>query len=334
MKHKAYSILTLLMSAVMLASCIDVEEELSSNGNSVGTIHYTGTAPKDIPLYTVAIRLVNFTSIQKTFDKGALGDVSVPSGQYKSYGFSSGDFTSAHQTAVSSGEPFSELYISQATYTGTYGSYNSYSDYVNTLKTPLSICSSSVYDIHSGTKTSVPMRFKTVSLQLNVNFSIRKEQGAEPYIIEKVETELSGVPSRIDILSGNIDCTETHNVAYTTAVTADKYTSTLLACKGNMEILSLTAPENSSATEGPGILQAHIHVLTQSGIRKVLHGQINLYNTIRNARIATYSPDASTLTNNVRTATLNIAAECTVDGDGIKVKSGSGDRWKQAETGI
>ena len=76
-----------------------------------------------------------------------------------------------------------------------------------------------------------------------------------------------------------------------------------------------------------------MHVTSKSGKRKVLHGQINLYSTIRNARITSYSKDGTSLTNNMRTATLNISAECTIDGDALKVKTGSGDRWRTAEPG-
>lgn len=335
MKSKAYIILSMMMSALMLTSCIDVEEELSEGESFMGTVHYTGNVPKGAPLYMVAVRFIRFMPVQRVFETGVPGDVSVPSGQYKSYGFSSGsnDFTSAHRSVVNLGTPFSELYISQGTHGGTYNAYNSYSNYVNPLKNTLYICSSPVYDIYPDTETSVPLSFKAVSLQLDVNFSIRKEQGAEPYVIDKVETELSGIPSRIDIFTGNIDCTETHKVAYPTTVPADTYDTKLLKCKGSMKVLSVTSAENASADKGPGILQVHMHVTSKGGKRKVLHGQINLYSTIRNARITSYSKDGTSLTNNMRTATLNISAECTIDGDALKVKTGSGDRWRTAEPG-
>lgn len=335
MKSKAYIILSMLMSALMLTSCIDVEEELSEGESFMGTVHYTGNAPKGAPLYTVAVRFIRFMPVQRVFETGVPGDVSVPSGHYKSYGFSSGsnDFTSAHRSVVNLGTPFSELYISQGTHGGTYNAYNSYSNYVNPLKNTLYICSSPVYDIYPDTETSVPLSFKAVSLQLDVNFSIRKEQGAEPYVIDKVETELSGIPSRIDICSGNIDCTETHKVTYTTTVPDNTYNTERLRCKGSMKVLSVIPPESSTATTGPGILQVHIHVTTQGGKRKVLHGQINLNSTIRNARITSYSKDGTSLTNNVRTATLNISDECVIDGNAVKAKTGGGDKWRTAEPG-
>ena len=89
----------------------------------------------------------------------------------------------------------------------------------------------------------------------------------------------------------------------------DTYDNTQVKCAGEVNVLSLQLPKSVAMSSGPGILQIMVHVRTQSGINKVLSGKINLYNTIKNAKIAE-NLEGNMLRNLKNQATLDIKADC------------------------
>lgn len=197
--------------------------------------------------------------------------------------------------------------------------YNGYTErYVQPLSKPLYRASSEMLYVEKDQVTIMPLKLEKRSLTLTINFTIEKDLNAEPFIVQKVETELSGVPFQMELHSGVIPTDSTCKVFYPTKLTkADQYDATKLGCTGTVEIMSLAAPRSPSLTNGPGIMQLLIYVKTQSGETRVLHGIVNLHNAIRHASLADYSEDGLNMTHKVTEATITITTPCRITAESM-----------------
>ena len=197
--------------------------------------------------------------------------------------------------------------------------YNGYTKrYAQPLAKPLYRASSEMLYVERDQVTSMALTVEKRSLTLTIDFTIKKDLKAEPFIVQKVETELSGVPFQMELHSGVMPTDSTCKVFYPTKLTkTDKYGASEVECTGTVEVMSLAAPRSPSLTSGPGLMQLLIYVKTQGGETRVLHGMVNLHNAIRRAALAEYSEDGLTMTHKATEATLTINAPCRITAESM-----------------
>ena len=346
MKNSSYILLFIV--CCLLYGCTEEEME-TAKSPYMGNLHFStnGTSPDS--LYLIAERIVNFTSYAMAHsvsrDNGhfiyncpssksgkrnrKISVYPVQIGNYIVCGVncSSKDFTSSYLEKITTGGGSSNLLLEQRTYNLTdkeilskrpkgsivserWNDNNAYSKYITPLTKEVVLANSLLYDVEKDKTTEIQLDTKIRSVKVNIRFTIKKDLKDEPFRITMVETELSGIPGKLEIHSGKADCSETYKVFYNTKIDElDTYDNTQVKCAGEVNVLSLQLPKSVAMSSGPGILQIMVHVRTQSGIKKVLSGKINLYNTIKNAKIAE-NLEGNMLRNLKDQATLDIKADC------------------------
>ena len=235
------------------------------------------------------------------------------------HGYGSTELTMSQRMYKLSDETLRKALANKKITLSGWTDYNGYTErYVQPLSKPLYRASSEMLYVEKDQVTIMPLILEKRSLTLTINFTIEKDLNAEPFVVQKVETELSGVPFQMELHSGVIPTDSTCKVFYPTKLTkADQYDASKVGCTGTVEIMSLAAPRSPSLTNGPGILQLLIYVKTQSGETRVLHGIVNLHNAIRRASLADYSEDGLYMTYKAREANITITTPCRITAESM-----------------
>lgn len=207
--------------------------------------------------------------------------------------------------------------------------YNPYSGYIqpnmrsvllDTVAAPISV----------GRHLSCHFRPVPKTQNIDLYFNIQKKEGAAPFIVDSVMGEISGLPYRIRLVTGDLDISKTYKMMFrmdcvdaSGAHIDDTYSASSVRCHGNINVPGLVPGRSADVTTGPGIMQVIIYVHTTNPadsaetLVKKLQGKINLYNTLRDARLIDYTDDMSFVRRTASHGVLNIKANLIIDGETI-----------------
>lgn len=151
--------------------------------------------------------------------------------------------------------------------------------YVDVVKSVIFPSSQSV--IHLSPKSLT----RTLTLRLKVS--------CEPgVVVERISTVLSGIASRVQLMSGLMSPKYTGKIAFDVAPknVVEEYT----LYQGNVDIFGIFPPEDISDVAGPGILQVSVRAsITENGVvsQRVFHAGVNLKRTLEEADLMVESDD-------------------------------------------
>lgn len=160
---------------------------------------------------------------------------------------------------------------------------------------------------------------------------------------------MSGIPREINLANGYLKIDRTCKVMTKADEIKDSETSTSVKVHGAIDVPSIVQNNTPDVSTGPGILQVIIFAHSVSydengnvvpdpsesdGIakkKKKIQGKINLYNTLRNAKLMTVTSDGRHAIRNGAKGVLNIVADVVIDGSNILENddnTGGIDPWK------
>lgn len=235
--------------------------------------------------------------------------------------------------------------------------YNQYARYIQPGISPILYDTVSIVKAGLGQKVSCKFRPKGVTQNIDIYFNIGKNISSQPFVIDSVWAEVSGVPRSISLANGWLDITSTAKMMFRTELQAadgtemeaDTYDNTKVRCHGNIDVTSIVNVQKlegeddatvKSKVFGPGIMQViiftHSQKLNSEGkpITKKIQGLINLYNTLSKANLIKISEDGRYAMRSSAHATLNINAQMTIDGSSIEEHpddTGGIDRWQTVD---
>lgn len=223
--------------------------------------------------------------------------------------------------------------------------YNPYQNYIQPNVTPIFIDTIAAMDI---TKEKVVLVYHPEPMTQNIDiyFNIKKNKGKYPFVIDDVRAEISGIPTRIYFANGNMDIRETAKMMFRTKLCdvatgepingtgKDDAESRVVRCHGNIDVTSVVAGSDSNISTGPGILQVIIYAHAETGEanppRKKIQGKINLYKTLQNSKLFSYTKDGNFAIRNSTKGVIDVVADITINGEDIVLDSdntGGVDPW-------
>lgn len=189
-----------------------------------------------------------------------------------------------------------------------------------------------------------PVRFtpKSMSQSIDFYFDIQKIVAEQPFVIDHVWAQVSGVPRRMNLNNGHMDISKTNKIMFPISLSKDDGTgvdaetnpdtpdNTVLHCKGNVNVPGIvnvqqrygeTLDEVRKKTNGPGILQViiygHANQASGSVKRRRWQGIINLYEALSKAHLITITPDGRYAVRGAEHGEVRIEAKLIMDGNSI-----------------
>lgn len=225
--------------------------------------------------------------------------------------------------------------------------YNPYAQYMQPDVHPVYFDTVSVKKVESGVRTTCVFEPKPITQNIDIYFNIKKDISKYPFVIDSVRADISGIPRRINIANAYLDIERTCKMMFHTELLTssgetlenDQETNRIVRCHANIDVPSLVSSSSATLSTGPGIMQVivYAHANTVDAAtgevtrkRKKIQGKINLYNTLRRAKLLTYTVDGKNALRNGTTGLLDIVANVTIDGDGIvenNDNTGGLDAW-------
>ena len=235
--------------------------------------------------------------------------------------------------------------------------YNQYARYIQPGISPIIYDTVSIVKVNVGQKVHCKFKPKGVTQNIDIYFNIDKNVSSQPFVIDSVWAEVSGVPRSISLANGWLDITHTAKMMFRTELLAadgtqmeaDTYDNSRVRCHGNIDVTSIVNVQKLEGEDdatvkskifGPGIMQViiftHSQKLNSEGkpVTKKIQGLINLYNTLSKAKLIKISEDGRYATRSSAHATLNINAQMTIDGSSIVESpddTGGIDRWQTVD---
>ena len=236
--------------------------------------------------------------------------------------------------------------------------YNPYAQYIQPDILPVYFDTLAVTKIQmSPEPIDVYFRPKTLTQDIDIYFNINKIVDVEPFVIDSIRAEISGIPLSVNLSNGYIDIQHTAKMMFTTTLIrpvtqqnlsqtpfADTPANTQLGCYAHINVPSLVANQSSDVFTGPGIMQVMIYTHSQNAdprlegrrvVVKKIQGKINLYHTLTQAQLYEITDDGKHARRKGSQATLFINAEpITIDGEKIirsTENNGGLDIWEPAD---
>ena len=235
--------------------------------------------------------------------------------------------------------------------------YNQYARYIQPGISPIIYDTVSIVKVNVGQKVHCKFKPKGVTQNIDIYFNIDKNVSSQPFVIDSVWAEVSGVPRSISLANGWLDITHTAKMMFRTELLAadgtqmeaDTYDNSRVRCHGNIDVTSIVNVQKLEGEDdatvkskifGPGIMQViiftHSQKLNSEGkpVTKKIQGLINLYNTLSKAKLIKISEDGRYAMRSSDHATLNINAQMTIDGATIVESpddTGGIDRWQTVD---
>lgn len=239
-------------------------------------------------------------------------------------------FTANMQTYKRTDDEFADILGTEINLS-EWKDYNNYSNYVMPCKS--SVVSGLIQRMKVPVRvvTECPTVSNIRSAQFNFSININKRFNGEPFVVEKVVAEMSGVPKSIETFTGEIDIADTYKSIFQMQVSEDNYSKGSVTCKSVQEFLTIVPPKSPSVSTGEGIMQLMIYVTTQSGVRKVMQAKINLYNTIKRENYIIIDNIEQVARNKRAKISFNIASPITISSESITATPGSSaniDEWQ------
>lgn len=235
--------------------------------------------------------------------------------------------------------------------------YNPYAQYIQPDIRPVFYDTLPARRIETGSTVTCKFTPRPVTQHIDINFTIKKKlnlvgKGKENdvrFIVDSVWVEMSGIPREINLANGYLKIDRTCKVMTKADEIKDSETSTSVKVHGAIDVPSIVQNNTPDVSTGPGILQVIIFAHSVSydengnvvpdpsesdGIakkKKKIQGKINLYNTLRNAKLMTVTSDGRHAIRNGAKGVLNIVADVVIDGSNILENddnTGGIDPWK------
>lgn len=217
--------------------------------------------------------------------------------------------------------------------------YNSYSQYVQPHQRPIIYDVAPLVPVVQSQNTHVNLKPITKMQNVTVSFDITKKVAKEPFVIDSLWMEISGIPIRINLTNHHLDITKTGKTMSKMQMTAgngstsDYMNNTQLRCQASLNINGIVGPIDSQkgandATRrlsGPGMLQViifthskELSAITGKPKRKRFQGIINLYNTLANNPSIKITQDGKFAELNGEKCHIHISDNILIDGENIK----------------
>ncbi len=165
-----------------------------------------------------------------------------------------------------------------------------------------------------------------------------------PFRIDSVLCELSGIPIRISPVDGYVDISETAKIMFWTdfvnadhdPIPGDTYTTDTLVLHKNLNVTGIVTPKSTLVHTGPGILIMRIFATAKDSDgnekQKSIVGSINLYNSLRQAKIMEYTEDFQHVQRPTLKGNVNVRTTIKIQGSDVVKKAdenGGFDIWDQ-----
>lgn len=207
--------------------------------------------------------------------------------------------------------------------------YNPYAGYIQPDMRPLCVDTKDA-DLSYGQRLDFRFAPKGMSQNVDVYFDINKKEGSTPFVIDSVIAEISGLPYRINLVNGDLDISRTNKMMFRMEIVdgsdnaiSDDYGLMKARCHANIDVPGIVPGNSTEVNTGPGIMQVMIFVHTvnpndpSSVLNKMIQGKINLYNTLRRARLTDYTDDMKRVHRTTNHGVLDIQANLIIDGETI-----------------
>ena len=216
--------------------------------------------------------------------------------------------------------------------------YNLYGGADNFLQPDLPpIYYDSISPCDIGRNTEQQFTFRPIQLTQNIDirFHIRKKVDVEPFLIDSVCAEISGIPYRLNLSRDVFDIRNTAKMRFMCKledgnghVIDDTPTNEYLLCHGNIDVLSLVNAPNPDTRRGPGIMQLMVKIKDHKTIRV----KVNLFNAIERANLYKTIDDGEWAYRRKDHGVLEIDTQLVIDEKAVlPSESGNGmEEWIQA----
>lgn len=230
--------------------------------------------------------------------------------------------------------------------------YNQGFKYIQTNSPAIYVGHQELVDVDQQADLNISFTPETLTQNIDIYFNIAKDISENPFIVDSVICEVSGIPCKASLFDGHLYLAQTRKMLFhTTLVDAsgspftDTAANESVRVHGNINVLSILVSANSTDMSGPGILQvaifAHTDEVASDGSpvinRTRVQGKINLYETLREAQLIKYSDDMQYATKSVEHAVLEIAAPINLKGalvGGTSSTTGGLDEWDSVDSEI
>ena len=224
--------------------------------------------------------------------------------------------------------------------------YNPYAGYIQPDLRPLFVATAGA-DLTHGQQWQCRFAPKVTSQIVDVYFDITKYEGGTPFIIDSVVAEISGLPYRVNLVNGNLDIRRTNKMMFRMGLVdaggnpqPDTYAATSATCHASISVPGIVPGSSTDVNTGPGIMQVMIFMHSENPddpsepLHKMVQGKINLFNTLREARLTDYTDDMRFVRRTCDHGELDINAPLIIDGDAIQESpdnDGGLDAWRACD---
>ena len=230
--------------------------------------------------------------------------------------------------------------------------YNQGFEYIQTSSPAIYVGHQELVDVDQQANLNISFTPETLTQNIDIYFNITKDITENPFIVDSVLCEVSGIPCKASLFDGHLYLAQTRKMLFrTTLVDAsgspftDSSTNESVRVHGNINVLSILESANATDMSGPGILQvaifAHTDEVASDGSpiinRTRVQGKINLYETLHEAKLIKYSDDMQYATKSTEHAVLDIAAPINLKGTivgGTSSMTGGLDEWDSIDSEI
>lgn len=202
-------------------------------------------------------------------------------------------------------------------------------------------------EVTEGQEMAVTFTPKALTQNIDIYFDIEKDVSKQPFSIEQVVGEISGIPSKATAFDGHLYLAKTNKMQFTTTLTdqngttlTDTPTNNTVRVHANINVLSILHSSKPTDLTGPGIMQLSITYKfskmvnnEQKDITRTVSGKLNLYHVLKEANLIAYSTDMQYATKSCDHAVLDIPYLMKVSAEGIASASGEGgfNGWEQID---
>ena len=224
--------------------------------------------------------------------------------------------------------------------------YNPYAGYIQPDLRPLFVATAGA-DLAHGQRRQCRFAPRVTSQLVDVYFDITKYEGGTPFIIDSVVAEISGLPYRVNLVNGNLDIRRTNKMMFRMGLVdaggnpqPDTYAATSATCHASISVPGIVPGSSTDVNTGPGIMQVMIFMHSENPddpsepLHKMVQGKINLFNTLREARLTDYTDDMRFVRRTCDHGELDINAPLIIDGDAIQESpdnDGGLDAWRACD---
>ncbi len=224
--------------------------------------------------------------------------------------------------------------------------YNPYAGYIQPDLRPLFVATAGA-DLAHGQRRQCRFAPRLTSQLVDVYFDITKYEGGTPFIVDSVVAEISGLPYRVNLVNGNLDIRRTNKMMFRMGLVdaggnplPDTYAATSATCHASISVPGIVPGSSTDVNTGPGIMQVMIFMHSENPddpsepLHKMVQGKINLFNTLREARLTDYTDDMRFVRRTCDHGELDINAPLIIDGDAIQESpdnDGGLDAWRACD---